>query len=81
MERILLYLDDLDDAVFALAFVGERRGRRFGRALGNLLLVATLVIAISLAPRQPALSAGTLALVSVLLLYRSVTRPVAIARR
>ncbi|MDX1482522.1 MAG: hypothetical protein R3315_12640 [Woeseiaceae bacterium] len=81
MERILLYLDDLDDAVFALAFVGERRGRRLGRVLGNVLLIATLVIAVLLTPRQPAISAGTLALVSVILLYRSVTRPVAAARR
>ena len=81
MERILLYLDDLDDAVFALALVGAQRGRRLGRALVNLILIASVIAAAAIVARQPALSAGVLALVSVCLLYRSVTRPVLAVRR
>jgi len=81
MERLLLYLDDIDDVVFALALVGERRGPRIGRALVNLLLGLSIVTAIALTARLPALSAGVFALVLVILLYRSVTRPIAARAR
>lgn len=81
MERILLYLDDLDDVVFALLLAGAQRGRRLGRAFVNLFLFASIVAALSVIAWLPALSAGVLALISVGLLYRSVTRPVHVARR
>jgi len=73
MERILLYLDDLDDFCFALLFAGARRVRALARMIAavfiGLLGIATSLIATS----EPPLGAATAALLLVLLLYRSAT--------
>lgn len=75
MERFLLYLDDIDDMVFALAFVRERRGGAM-RTLAAALFMALLGAAtVYVALHDPSLGAASLALLTVLLLYRSATAP------
>ena len=80
MERFLLYLDDLDDLCFALLFAGLSRGRAMVRLIAavviGLLGLTTSLIAI----QEPPIGAATIALLSVLLLYRSATaRPPIVA--
>ena len=73
MERLLLYLDDIEDAIFAVPLVAERI-RRLLRCFGFLtLMVVTQALAISLAMHDPALGAGVAALLTVAVLYRSAT--------
>jgi len=73
MECLLQYLDDLDDAVYALALLGERL-RRAAIATGIILLSCTgPVLAVLVALNQPAVGAGAAALLTVTLMYRSVT--------
>ena len=43
MERFLLYLDDLDDAIFAVAFLGERGGQFLRRYLFGICGVSAAV--------------------------------------
>ena len=76
MECFLLYLDNLDDWVYALALVGEK----LRRLLRQLALVAAAALAqvtlIFLAIRHPAIGAAMAALLAVAALYRSATAPV-----
>jgi hypothetical protein len=75
MERFLLYLDDLDDAFFALAFVRERRGGPL-RTLAAVSFIALAGTAMSVAAvHEPTIGLAAVALLSVLLLYRAVTLP------
>ncbi len=73
MERFLLYLDDLDDLCFALLFAGERRGRAMARMIAAVIIglagIATSLVAV----REPPFGAAAIALLLVLLLYRSAT--------
>jgi hypothetical protein len=75
MERFLLYLDDIDDAVFALAFVRERRGGPLRTLLAALFMAMIGIATVYVALHDPALGAASLALLTVLLLYRSATLP------
>lgn len=75
MEKFLLYLDDLDDVFFALALLRERCWRSMRSLLGaatvGLIGFATSYVAF----HEPTLGAASLALFTVLLLYRSATGP------
>ena len=75
MERFLLYWDDLDDLIHALAFVGERRRSKIRHVAAALGLGVIGTATVYMALQEPALGAASLALFSVLLLYRSVTAP------
>ncbi len=76
MECLLLYLDDLEDLVYALALNGERI-RRFARRLGAVAIVVLSQAAlVMLALRAPELGAGAAALLAVFALCRSATAPV-----
>lgn len=76
MECFLLYLDNLDDWVYAVALAGEK----LRRLLRHLALVACAALAqlalIFLAIRHPAIGAAVAALLAVAALYRSATAPV-----
>lgn len=63
MERILLYLDDFDDVVFALAFLGERRGQFLRRGMRRLSVFLASSATAWLAFALPA--AGSFALMSL----------------
>lgn len=75
MERFLLYWDDLDDLLYALVFVGERRRSIISHVSAALGLGAIGTGAVYMSLHEPALGAASLALFLVLLLYRSVTAP------
>lgn len=75
MERLLQYLDDIDDMVGALGLAYERL-RRLSLVL--IVLAASLVLiagAISLALIHPPMALATCLLLLVTLLYRAVTSP------
>lgn len=75
MERILQYLDDLDDLFGAVGLLAERLRNimiTLARLL-SLLLVTTCGILAAL--REPPLGLAFAILLFVFLLYRGVTRP------
>jgi hypothetical protein len=76
MERLLQYLDDLDDAAGMVGLFVEQL-RRFLFALFSYLSLATVALAgIWLATLHPPLALATSTLLFVMLLYRTVTSPV-----
>jgi len=81
MECLIQYLDDIEDAVFALALAGER----VRRALRNLLLFGALFLlqglGLLLALRHPPLALAALALLAVAYLYHNTVAPPAAASR
>jgi hypothetical protein len=75
MERLLLYLDDLDDLYGMFGLINERL-RRFMFALYScLLLVSVAVTGAWFAMQHAPLALATSTLLFVMLLYRSVTAP------
>jgi len=75
MERLLQYLDDLDDAVGMIGLIEERL-RRFLIALFSFLTLSiAALVSIWLATLHPPIALATSVLFFVLLLYRSVTSP------
>ena len=73
MERLIQWLDDLDDLVYMVGLVGER----FRRGLRSLLMTGFLLTipigGVLLALRHPPLAMATAMLLFVSLLYHSVT--------
>jgi hypothetical protein len=76
MERLLQYLDELDDlcGVFGLVWEGVRR--QFLKLVHAILLAAVAAGAIWLALLQPPVAMAIATMLFVVLLYRSVTAPV-----
>lgn len=78
MERLLQYLDDLDDLYGMVGLIIERL-RRFVIILTSCLLAATVAIAgIWLAQLHPPIASATGTLLFVTLMYRSITAPSAV---
>lgn len=78
MERLLQYLDDLDD-LYGMAGLVVERLRRVSYALFSYLLVVVGAAAgVWLAMVHPPIALATSTLLFVALLYRSVTVPGAI---
>ena len=73
MERVIQWLDELDDLIAAIGLVSERI-RNFFRAL-SFLTISTFIqcAGVLLALRHPPLAMATAMLLFVTLLYRSVT--------
>jgi len=75
MERLMQYLDDVEDFVYAVALLAER-ARRF---LQTALLLAASVIfqglGVLLALSRPPMALAVVCLMTVAMLYRSVTGP------
>ena len=73
MERLIQWLDDLDDLVYMVGLVGER----FRRGLRSLLMTGFLLTiqigGVLLALRHPPLAMATAMLLFVSLFYHSVT--------
>ena len=75
MERLLQYLDDLDDFYGMVGLIDERL-RRALFALFSYTTVGTVAVAaIWLALSHPPIALATSILLFVTLLYRSVTSP------
>lgn len=76
MERLLQYLDDLEDSFYALALLAERI-RRAGKTM--LILAMSLIVqmlGVALALSRPPLAIAAVSLMTVAMLYRSVTGPI-----
>lgn len=73
MERVLLYLDDLDDLYGALGLVYESARRLCLAVVRFMLLAAVAAAAIKLALVHPPIALATSTMLFVTLLYRSVT--------
>lgn len=81
MECLMQYLDDIEDAIFAVALLGERL-RRFALRLASVLAVAAVTgLGILLAVNRLPLALALAALVAVGLLYHSVVSPAPVAGR
>ncbi len=72
MERILQYLDDLEDLCYAFALKWERIRRTLRFALFLTTSISFQVLGIFLALSIPALAVATASLLLVGLLYRNV---------
>ncbi len=78
MERLLQYLDDLDD-LYGMLGLNIERLRRFMITLSSYVLAATVAIAgIWLAQLHPPMASATGTLLFVALMYRSITAPSAV---
>ena len=71
MERILQYLDDLDDFVYMVALAWERIRRACSFVVLMMFLVAVQASGIYAALTAPPLAVAIATLLSVTLLYRS----------
>ena len=75
MERILQWLDDLDDLFGAVGLLAERL-RRLAITLARLFVLLTVAACgVFAALTEPPLGLAVAILLFVFLLYRSVTRP------
>jgi hypothetical protein len=77
MERLLQYLDDLDDAFGMIGLVLERLRRFVYGLFFYLNLCIAALASIWLATLHPPIALATSILLFVTLLYRSVTSPTA----
>jgi hypothetical protein len=77
MERVLQYLDDLDDAFGMIGLIAERLRRLLFALFSYLTLGIAALASIWLATLHPPIALATSILLFVLLLYRSVTSPTA----
>ena len=81
MEKVLQYLDDLDDLVGALGLIAERL-RTVLWLFAFVSLAAVMACgAIVLALAEPPLALATAVMLFVVLMYRSVTRPLHVPKR
>lgn len=71
MERIVQYLDDLEDLVYAVALIAERLRRALRRIATAFLALGMLAVGFLLALSQPPLALATVALLMVAALYRA----------
>ncbi|MDH3273134.1 MAG: hypothetical protein OEM64_00655 [Gammaproteobacteria bacterium] len=73
MERLIQWLDDLDDLVYMLGLVGERFRRGLRSLLMTCFLLTIQIGGVLLALRHPPLAMATAMLLFVSLFYHSVT--------
>ena len=71
MERIVQYLDDLEDLIYAVALIAERLRRVLRKIVIVLLAAGTLAFGFLLALTQPPLALAAVALLMVTALYRA----------
>lgn len=75
MERLVQFLDDIDDLFFMIGLISERiRHAALSLLIATVGLVA-LAGGVFLALRHPPLALATAIILFVYLLYRSVTAP------
>jgi len=75
MERLLQYMDDIDDAIGAFGLVYERLRRIVMTIVTLLVFGATISSGILLAIWHPPIALATCLLLFVALLYRAITTP------
>ena len=75
MERLLQYLDSLDDLYGVAGLVWENLRRALLLLAATVMVLAATATGIWLALLHPPLAAATSTVLFVILLYRSVTSP------
>ncbi len=75
MERILQWLDDLDDLYGAAALVAERVRRLTWKLARLIMLLSAGTCGVLAGLKEPPLGLAVAILLFVFLLYRSVTQP------
>ena len=75
MERLLQYLDNLDDLYGVAGLLWERVRRATFMVFAAFMVIAVAVTGIGLALLHPPAAAATSTVLFVILLYRSVTSP------
>jgi len=81
LERILLWLDDLDDLFGVIGLLSERILRSIAKLMRLVALVSVAGCGIFAALTEPPLGLAVAILLFVFLLYRSATQPVFADRR
>ena len=76
MERLIQYLDDLEDLIFAGPLVAEQLRRAVQRILFLLVSIGLQVMGVILALNQPPLALAIVMLLLVGMLHRAVVIPV-----
>lgn len=76
MECLLQYLDDLEDFYYALALLAERIRRAAKTMLILAMSLVFQVLGIALALSRPPLAIAVVSLMTVAMLYHSVTGPI-----
>ncbi len=76
MERLIQYLDDLDDLIGMIGLVAERIRSLFVALLSCASIIAVAVPGVWLALVNPPLALATSTILFVMLLYRTVTAPI-----
>jgi hypothetical protein len=80
VEKVLQYLDDLDDLVGAFALITEKLRNILWMIFCTSVAAFVAYGAIRLALAEPPLGVAMAVMLFVILLYRSVTRPVRVVR-
>ena len=75
MERLLQYLDDLEDLIYAAPLIAEQLRRAIQRILFLLASILLQIGGVILALSHPPLALAVVTLMLVTLLYRAVIVP------
>lgn len=75
MERLLQYLDDLEDLIYAAPLIAEQLRRAIQRILFLLASIVLQIAGVILALSHPPLALAVVTLMLVALLYRAVIVP------
>lgn len=75
MERLLQYLDDLEDLIYAAPLIAEQLRRAIQRILFLFASIVLQIAGVILALSHPPLALAVVALMLVALLYRAVIVP------
>ncbi len=76
MERLIQYLDDLEDLIYAAPLIAEQLRRAVQRILFLLVSIGLQVVGVILALNQPPLALAIVMLLLVGMLHRAVVIPV-----
>ena len=75
MERLLQYLDDLEDLIYAAPLIAEQLRRAIQRILFLFASIVLQIAGVILALNHPPLALAVVTLMLVALLYRAVIVP------
>ena len=75
MERLLQYLDDLEDLIYAAPLIAEQLRRAIQRILFLIASIVLQIAGVILALSHPPLALAVVTLMLVALLYRAVIVP------
>ena len=75
MERLMQYLDDIEDVFYAIALLKERVRRLIRTVIVLTASVVVQILGILLALSRPPMALAVVCLMAVAIMYRAVTGP------